>query len=196
MVTIAKSEQIMQCMREVLVSDPTFSPMTLFKYLGKGATQLSRGNIIGFLDENSLVSSDRETDDVLKRVFAKYGISTANGIQYTSYLNFIYPYNSGVLRDLLTNKVKKYQELDRIYKNSRPSDSVITAFLLLMEEEIKTEKRIEVQLNDSRFPGRDKLKKTIKSIKKASQKTTSIVTENSEKFISMLELRNFIKAFI
>ena len=111
--------------------------MSLFKYLSKNSTQLLRKNLISFLDENCFVSNEKETDDVLRKVFVRYGINSSNGIQYTSYLNFIYPFNSGVLRELLTNRIKKYQELDRIQKNSRPSDSVITAFLLLLEEEIK-----------------------------------------------------------
>jgi hypothetical protein len=38
----------------------------------------------------------------------RYNINSNNGIQYTAYLNFLYPYNSGVLRELLTNKIKKY----------------------------------------------------------------------------------------
>lgn len=41
-------------------------------------------------------------------MFNRYGINSSNGVQYTSYLNFLYPYNSGILRDLLNNKIKKY----------------------------------------------------------------------------------------
>lgn len=59
LVTSAKSEQILQCMREVLVNDPTFTPMTLFKYLAGNSAQISRKNIIAFLDENNLVENDR-----------------------------------------------------------------------------------------------------------------------------------------
>lgn len=40
------------------------------------------------------------------------------------------------------------------------------------------------------------MKKAIKSIKKASQKTSISVAEKSENYISMYELRNFIKAFM
>ncbi|TXH53650.1 MAG: hypothetical protein E6Q89_09190 [Bacteroidia bacterium] len=137
LVTIAKSEEILQCMREILVMDPYFTPMSLFKYLTAGSTQLSRKNIISFLDENNLVDDDQETDDLIKKILSHYGINSSNGIAYTSFLRFIYPYNSGVLRELLSNRIKKYPEMDKMNKNHRPSDSVITAFLLLLEEEIK-----------------------------------------------------------
>jgi len=79
---------------------------------------------------------------MLKKVFLRFGITSGQGIEYSGYLNFIYPYQSGVLRDLQSNKIKKYEEFDKINKSFRPSDSVITAFLLILEEEIKTEKKI------------------------------------------------------
>jgi len=74
---------------------------------------------------------------LIRKILSRYGINSSNGIAYTSFLKFIYPYNSGVLRELLSNRIKKYPEMDKMNKNRRPSDSVITAFLLLLEEEIK-----------------------------------------------------------
>jgi hypothetical protein len=98
LVSIAKSEQILQCMREVLVTDPTFTPLALFRYLAGNAGHLSRRHIIEFLDENCLLGNERETDELLKKMFARYGIHGNKGFSYTAYLNFVYPYNSGVLR--------------------------------------------------------------------------------------------------
>lgn len=49
-------------------------------------------------------------------------------------------------------------------------------------------------MNDNRFPGKERLRKVIRSIKRASQKTVG--GEKTECSISMLELRNFIKAFV
>lgn len=81
-------------------------------------------------------------------------------------------------------------------KNLRPADSVITGFLLLLQEELNVEKKAQAQVSDECFPKKDKLRKIIFSIKKASMRLTSTITEQSDKHISMLELRNFIKAFI
>jgi hypothetical protein len=50
-------------------------------------------------------------NEVLKKIFNRYGINLNNGISYTSFLNFIYPYNSTILRELLNNKIKKYGEI-------------------------------------------------------------------------------------
>ena len=35
LVTIARGEHILQSMREILVTDPAFTPMSLFKYLSR-----------------------------------------------------------------------------------------------------------------------------------------------------------------
>lgn len=49
LVTIAKGEHIVQCIREVLVQDPSFTPLSLFKYLSKNDRQIRCHNLIGFL---------------------------------------------------------------------------------------------------------------------------------------------------
>lgn len=55
LVTISKGEQILQCIREVLVSNNLFTPLTLFKYLSHNGSTLTKKNLIAFLDENNLV---------------------------------------------------------------------------------------------------------------------------------------------
>lgn len=49
LVTIAKGEHIVQCIREVLVQDPSFTPMSLFKYLAKNDRQIRCHNLTAFL---------------------------------------------------------------------------------------------------------------------------------------------------
>jgi len=56
LVTIARSEQILQSMREVLITDSTFTPMSLFKYLVGSHHCLTRSHLVRFLDENNVVS--------------------------------------------------------------------------------------------------------------------------------------------
>ena len=51
-------------------------------------------------------------------------------------MNYIYPFNSTVLRDISVNKFKNYQQLEKLQKNVRPDPNVITGFLLLLQEEI------------------------------------------------------------
>lgn len=81
-----------------------------------------------------------------------------------------------MLRDVAINRVKNYPSLDRLQKNLRPSDSVLTAFISLIDQEIIVEKKIQAQISDPRFPDTSKLKKVIKSIKKASHKLcTSVI---------------------
>lgn len=132
---------------------------------------------------------------LLGRVFSRYNTNKDN-IQYSQFIKFIYPWNTGVLRDVTVNRLKNYQKIDKIQRNVRPSDSVLTAFLLLIDHEMLVEKKIEAQLADPRFPTTKQFRKVIKSIKKASQKICSTLIEQSSSHISMLELRNFIKAFI
>lgn len=107
-------------------------------------------------------------------------------MSYTAFLKFIYPYNTGILRELSTNRVKAYPEFDKYQKNLRPADSVITGFLLLLQEELTVEQKVQVQISDPSFPNRDKLRKIVKSIKKASLRLTSTITEKSDDHISML----------
>lgn len=47
------------------MSDSTFTPMSLFRYLcgsNPNSSQLYRKNIVAFLDENNLVTDDKQTD--------------------------------------------------------------------------------------------------------------------------------------
>lgn len=57
LVTIAKGEHIVQCIREVLVQDPSFTPMGLFKYLNRNDNMIRCHHLIEFLEENSLVNN-------------------------------------------------------------------------------------------------------------------------------------------
>ena len=59
LVTIARGEHILQSMREVIVTDPSFTPMSLFKYLAKNNYSVHRKELISFLDENSLVADEK-----------------------------------------------------------------------------------------------------------------------------------------
>ena len=57
--TISKGEQILQCIREVFVSHPLFSPMSLFKYLSHNGSSITKKNLLTFLDENNLVKCEK-----------------------------------------------------------------------------------------------------------------------------------------
>ena len=93
---------------------------------------------------------EKETYDLLGKIFMRYQASEE--LKYTSFLSFIYPVNTGVLREITTNRVKKYPEVDKYQKNLRPADSVITGFLLLLQEELMAEKKVQVQVSDPSFP--------------------------------------------
>lgn len=58
---------------------------------------------------------------MLRGVFGRYGVVVGNGVQYTGYLGFLLPYGSAVLREVLTNKVRHYAEMDKMQRNCRPS---------------------------------------------------------------------------
>lgn len=122
---------------------------------------------------------------ILGRIFSRYDINKDN-IQYRQFIKFLYPWNTGVLREVTVNRVKNYQKIDKIQRNVRPSDSVLTAFLLLLDHEILVERKIEAQLADPRFPTTKQFRKVIKSIKKASQKICTTLIEQSSNHISML----------
>ena len=111
LVTISKGEQILQCIREVLVTNNLFAPMNLFKYLSFGNASITRKNLLQFLDENSLVKDEKEAEDFLARMFSRIGIQKSNRMAYTEFLNYVYPFNSSILRDVLTNKFKNYEQI-------------------------------------------------------------------------------------
>ena len=134
LVTMGRGEHILQCMRETLATDPLFTPMSLFKYLTKGCHYLTREQVLQFLEENSMLGDEGETEEIIGKIFTRYHMGW--NPCYTDFLNFIYPYNSSILREIANNRMKIYPDLDRHQKNLRPADSVITGFLLLIQEEI------------------------------------------------------------
>ena len=57
--------------------------MTLFKYLSHSSPTLNKKNILQFLDENNLVSSEKETEEFINRLFSRIGVQKQNKMIYT-----------------------------------------------------------------------------------------------------------------
>jgi hypothetical protein len=62
----------------------------------------------------------------------------------------------------------------------------LTGFLLLLLEEIQLERKAKAQIGDSRFSGKGKIRKVLKTDKKVLDKMSKTVTENSLNHISSL----------
>ena len=57
--------------------------MTLFKYLSHSSPAINKKNILQFLDENNLVSSEKETEEFINRLFSRIGVQKQNKMIYT-----------------------------------------------------------------------------------------------------------------
>ena len=66
--------------------------MALFRYINRGNHILTRKHINSFLEENSA----NFTDEQVKIFFQCNGYK--DKMQYTDFLNYIYPTNTGVIR--------------------------------------------------------------------------------------------------
>jgi hypothetical protein len=121
--TLSKGEQIQQCIREVLTSHPLFSPLPLFRYLSKNGTVIKKEHLIVFLEENKEKVEEEEVQMMMEG---------RSGWQYRDFLEFVYPFNSAVLREVTHMHLKRYPKLD---KYGVP-ESALAGFLLLLTEQI------------------------------------------------------------
>ena len=112
--------------------------------------------------------------------------------QYKDFLEFVYPFNSAVLREVSNMHLKRYPKME---KYGVP-ESTLAGFLLLLTEQLSLIRKLETQKCDSwqKIP-KEKLRKVLLSIKKAGDKQPSHCP-NDESRITSLELRNFMKAFV
>ena len=103
--TVSKGEQVLQGIREVVTSHPLFNPMALFRYLTRGSSSLKLDNLLAFLEENK----EQATEDELKAIME---LATPKKVmQYREFLEFVYPFNSAVLREINTCHLKRYPKL-------------------------------------------------------------------------------------
>jgi hypothetical protein len=90
--TLSKGEQAQQCIREVLTSHPLFSPLPLFCYLTNNHSVLKKEHLLRFLEENKEHVEEEELKQIMEYEPGK------KVWQYREFLEFIYPFNSAVLR--------------------------------------------------------------------------------------------------
>ena len=65
--------------------------------------------------------------------------------QYRDFLEFVYPFNSAILRETAHMHLKRYPKMD---KYGVP-ESALAGFLLLLTENISLIRKLESQKNDS-----------------------------------------------
>ena len=145
----------------MLTLDPNFNPFLLFTYLSRGGTSISKKQLVDFMAENNL----SPTDDEIRSLLSSYGCK--DKLSYSEFLNYIYPYNTQVIREISTVQIKKYVKTERQPVN----EEILCCFVMLLEEELQLIRKLEVQKRDNSLRiGRDKLKKVFKAIKKVSEK--------------------------
>lgn len=112
--------------------------------------------------------------------------------QYRDFLEFVYPFNSAVLREVTNMHLKRYPKME---KYGVP-ESTLAGFLLLLTEQLSLIRKLETQKSDSwiKMP-KEKVRKVLLSIKKAGEKQPNHC-ENDQRRITSLELRNFMRAFV
>ena len=64
--TLSKGEQVQQCIREVLTSHPFFSPMTLFKYISKNTSAITKEHLLQFLEDNKETVQEEEVKAIIQ----------------------------------------------------------------------------------------------------------------------------------
>jgi hypothetical protein len=124
--TCSKGEQVQQCIREVITSHPLFSPLPLFLYLSKNNNYITREDLLTFLEENKEKTTEHEIKQIMETV------GEHKTWQYSHFLEFIYPFNSAVLREVTNLHLKRYHQLE---KHTVP-EAVIAGFLILLSEQI------------------------------------------------------------
>ena len=102
--TLSKGEQVQQCIREVMTSHPFFSPMALFKYISKGTPTITKEHLIQFLEDNKETVQEEEVKVIIQNDHKFQW-------QYKDFLEYVYPFNSAVLREVTTMHLKRYPKL-------------------------------------------------------------------------------------
>ena len=120
--TVSKGEQVLQSIREVLTSHPLFNPLALFRYLSHNSTTIRREHLTSFLEENKESSTEEEIKAIME--FA----TNKKVWQYRDFLEFVYPFNSAVLREINNCHLKRYPKLEKYGVH----ESAIGAFLILL----------------------------------------------------------------
>ena len=160
--------------------------MPLFRYLSKNTTSIKKEHLLQFLEENNEHVDEEEIKTILEYELGKKSWS------YKEFLEYVYPFNSAVLREITHMHLKRYPKLE---KYSVP-ESTLAGFLLMLTEQVSLIRKLETQKSDSwqRIP-KERLRRVLLAIKKAGEKQPSHC-ENDERRITSLELRNFMKAFV
>lgn len=106
----------------MLTLDPNFNPFPLFGYLSRGATSISKKQLQDFLTENNLSA----TDDEIRSLLSSYGCK--DKLSYSEFLNYVYPYNTQVIREISTVQIKKYVKTER----QPVGEEVLCCFVMLL----------------------------------------------------------------
>ena len=86
---------------------------------------ISRHNLLVFMEENGQAAKEEE----IKILFAIYGYK--DKINYREFLNYIYPFNIDVIKNISMNHAKKYIKPDK-----KISEEILAMFIILLEKEI------------------------------------------------------------
>ena len=187
LLTLSSTENVLQSIKEVLTLHQYFNPFTLFNYISQNNTTILREHLEDFLVENGI----GVTDELLRLALHSNGLKEK--ISYTEFLNYIYPVNAQVLREISTNQIKKYSKTEKTPVN----EEVLCCFLMLLDQEIEFIKTFEDLKREQPITlSRERMKRIFRTIKKANEKELGSGSElSAENIITHVQLRSFIKLY-